>query len=89
VSDVKVKEHLLLLAEATGQQMRHWLARSRTILRRHRPLVCLGRHDCLLATALGELGISKPDKRIDVLAKWSFDLRLSLQPNLTTRLGLA
>ena len=76
VSDAKVGEHLLLLAEAIEHQLRTWLARSRTILRRYRPLVCLGRRDRLLATALEKLGVDAPDQRLDVVAKWSFDLRL-------------
>jgi hypothetical protein len=43
---------------------------------------CLsGRYDCLLGTALEELGISKPDKRVDVVAKWSFDLGLIASAN--------
>jgi len=75
-SDARVGEHLLLLAEAIEHQMGRWLARSRTILRRYRPLVCLGSRDRLLATALLELGIEEPDPRIDVVAKWLFDLRL-------------
>ncbi len=45
-------------------------------LRHHRPLICLGGRDRLLATALKELGVGRPDRRLDVLAKWSFDFRL-------------
>ena len=90
VSEAKVAEHLLLLAEAIEHQLRNWLARSRMILRRYRPLVCLGSRDRLLATALQELGIKSPDKRLDVVAKWSFDLRpiASTDPDDVPWLGL-
>lgn len=90
VSDAAVREHLLLLAEAIEHQLRSWLSRSRTILRRYRPLVCLGSRDRLLATALRELGIDEPDPRLDVVAKWSFDLRLiaSVNPDEAPWLGL-
>lgn len=90
VSEALVGEHLLLLAEAIEHQLRAWFSRSRTILRRYRPLVCLGSRDRLLATALEELGVKKPDPRLDVVAKWSFDLRLisSLEPDEPPWLGL-
>ena len=76
VSDANVAENLLLLAEALNVQLRRWLARSRRILRKSRPLVALGRRDWLLAKALSELNITNPDYRLDVCAKWSFDFRL-------------
>ena len=76
VSEAKVTEHLLLLAEAISHQLCAWLSRSRTILRRFRPLICLGKRDRLLTNALQALGINSPDERLDVVAKWSFDLRL-------------
>jgi hypothetical protein len=90
LSDAAVSEHLLLLAEAIEHQLRHWLSCSRTILRRYRPLVCLGSRDRLLATALKELGVQAPDPRLDVVAKWSFDLRLiaSMDPDEPPWLGL-
>lgn len=90
VSEAAVSDHLLLIAEAIEHQLRHWFSRSRTILRRYRPLVCLGGRDRLLATALQELGIDNPDPRLDVVAKWSFDLRLiaSVSPDEAPWLGL-
>ena len=47
VEDVAVDEHLLLLAEAIEHQLRHWFSRSRKILRRSNPLICLGSRDRL------------------------------------------
>ena len=90
VAEARVSENLLLLAEAIQHQLRRWLSRDRTILRRYRPLICLGRRDRLLANALQERGIETPDQRLDVLAKWSFDLRLvaSSNPEQPPRLGL-
>ncbi len=90
ISEARVGENLLLLAEAIEHQMRDWLARSRIILRRYRPLVCLGSHDRLLSTALREFGIANPDQRVDVVAKWSFDLRLmaSVEPENPPWVGL-
>lgn len=90
VSNANVAEHLLLLAEAIEHRLRDWFARSRTILRRYRPLVCLGARDHLLVTALRDLGVADPDKRIDVVAKWSFDLRLitPVEPDHEAWLGL-
>ena len=76
VEEVDVGEHLLLLAEAIGNQLRHWVSGKRKILRRFRPLVCLGKHDRLLKKALRDVGVQSSDGRLDVLAKWSFDLRL-------------
>lgn len=89
-SEAAVREHLLLLAEATEHQLRYWFSRSRTILRRYRPLVCLGSRDRLLAIALEELGVKEPDPRLDVVAKWSFDLRLiaPVDPDEPPWLGL-
>ena len=90
VSDARVAEHLLLLAQAIEHRLCDWLSRSRTILRRYRPLVCLGSRDRLLSIALEELGINAPDKRLDVVSKWSFDLRLiaSTNPDDLPWLGL-
>ena len=76
VEEIAVGEHLLLLAEAIGHQLRHWVSGRRKILRRFHPLVCLGSHDRLLTTALREMGVPSPDTRLDVVAKWSFDLRM-------------
>lgn len=76
VEEARVAENLLLLAEAIQHKLRRWLSQNRTILRRYRPLICLGGRDRLLATALQELGVASPDRRLDVLAKWSFDFRL-------------
>ncbi len=90
LEEVVVGEHLLLLAEAIGHQLWHWLSGRRKILRRFRPLVCLGSHDRLLTTALREMGVQSPDTRLDVVAKWSFDLRLlsSADPDEPPYLGL-
>jgi hypothetical protein len=90
ISDAPVGENLLLLAEAAQHQLRRWLSQSRTILRRHRPLVCLGRRDRLLVTALEEAGVRAPDQRLDILAKWSFEFRLIAPANPDQRpwLGL-
>ena len=76
IKEVVVGEHLLLMAEAIGHQFWHWLSGSRRILRRFHPLICLGSRDRLLTKALRETGIQSPDTRLDVVAKWSFDLRL-------------
>lgn len=76
VAEVPGHEHLLLLAEAIEHQLRAWLARGRKILRRFHPLICLGGRDCLLAKALREAGVQSPDKRLDVVAKWSFEVRM-------------
>jgi hypothetical protein len=76
IEEARVGENLLLLAVAIEHKLRQWLLGTRKILRRFRPLICLGRRDRLLATALRDVGIQKPDTRIDVVAKWSFDLRL-------------
>jgi hypothetical protein len=90
IDEVAVGEHLLLLAEAIGHQLWHWLSGSRKILRRFHPLICLGSRDRLLTTALREVGIQSPDTRLDVVAKWSFDLRIlaSGDPDEAPFLGL-
>ena len=75
IEDVPIEHHLLLIAEAIEQQLRRWLSRSRKILRRSRPLVCLGHRDRLLTRALRDNSVAVPDERVDVLAKWSFELR--------------
>jgi hypothetical protein len=82
IEEARVGENLLLLAEAIGHQLRQWLLGTRKILRRPRPLICLGRRDRLLATALRKAGIQNPSTRIDVVAKWSFELRLLTSANL-------
>ena len=76
IEDVAVGKHLLLLAGAINHQLHYWLSGSRKILRHVHPLICLGNHDRLLTKALRESGVQSPDKRVDVVAKWSFDLRL-------------
>ena len=90
VEQVLVSENLLLLAEAIGNQLRNWLSGSRKILRRFHPLICLGTRDRLLSKALREVGVQSPDTRFDVVAKWSFDLRLlsSADPEEPPSLGL-
>ena len=90
IDEVAVREHLLLLAEAIGHQLRHWLSGSRKILRPFHPLICLGSRDRLLTKALREVGLQSPDTRLDVVAKWSFDLRLlaSGDPDEPPLLGL-
>ena len=90
VEEVAVGEHLLLLAEAIGHRLWHWLSGSRKILRRYHPLICLGSRDRLLTKALREMGVQSPDRRLDVVAKWSFDLRLlsSADPDEPPSLGL-
>ena len=90
IDEVTVGGHLLLLAEAIGCQLRHWVSGRRTILRRFRPLVCLGSRDRLLTRALRELGMRAPDTRLDVVAKWSFDVRMlsSADPDERPYLGL-
>lgn len=76
IDEVPVNGHLLLLATATEHALRRWFAGARRILRPFRPIVCLGERDHLLTTALREGGVPSPDPRLDVVAKWSFDLRL-------------
>jgi hypothetical protein len=90
IKEARAGENLLLLAVAIEHKLRQWLLGTRKILRRFRPLICLGDRDRLLATALREAGIQKPDTRIDVVAKWSFDLRLltSADPEQPPWLGL-
>ena len=88
--EVTVGEHLLLFAGAIEQQLRCWFSAKRKILRPFRPLVCLGSRDRLLTKALQQTGVESPDTRIDVVAKWSFDLRLltSADPDGRPSLGL-
>lgn len=90
IEEVEVGQHLLLLAVAIEHQLRGWLAGSRKILRRFRPLICLGEHDRLLSKALKEASVRVPDPRLDVVAKWSFELRLlaSADPDAPPSLGL-
>lgn len=90
IEKVPVSEHLLLLAEAITHQLRQWFSGNRKILRPFHPLVCLGSRDRLLVTALKEAGMPSPDNRLDVVAKWSFDLRLlsSAAPDGRPTLGL-
>ena len=76
IEEVAVGKHLLLLAVAINHQLHHWLSGNRKILRHFHPLICLGDRDRLLTEALRESGVQSPDKRLDVVAKWSFDLRL-------------
>ena len=90
IKEARVGENLLLLAMAIEHKLWQWLLRTRKILRRFQPLICLGDRDRLLTIALRDVGIEKPDKRIDVVAKWSFDLRLltSADPDQPPWLGL-
>lgn len=90
IEEVPIAAHLLLLAEAISHQLRQWFSGNRKILRPFHPLVCLGSRDRLLANALRQSGVQSPDGRLDVVAKWSFDLRLlsSADPELHLSLGL-
>lgn len=90
VAEVAVGEHLLLFAIAIEQQLRDWFSGSRKILRPFRPLVCLGKRDKLLTQALQKAQVRSPDERLEVVAKWSFDLRLlaSPDPDAPPSLGL-
>ena len=90
IEEVAVGKHLLLLAVAINHQLHHWLSGNRKILRHFHPLICLGDRDRLLTKALRESGVQSPDKRLDVVAKWSFDLRLlaSGGPDRQPSLGL-
>lgn len=90
IEEATVGEHLLLLAEAIEHQLHRWLSGSRKILRAFHPLICLGSRDRLLGKALREAGAQTPDERLDVVAKWSFDLRLlaSADPEGRPSLGL-
>ena len=81
VEEVVVGEHLLLMAEAIGKQLRHWVSGRRKILRKFHPLVCLGRRDRLLTKAARHVGVQSPDPRLEVGAKWSFDLRMLYSPD--------
>ena len=76
VGEVPTDDHLLLLAVAIEHALRRWFSGARRILKPFRPLVCLGDRDRLLAKALRNSGVDAPDPRLDVVAKWSFDLRL-------------
>ena len=76
IAEVQTAQNLLLLAEGIQHQLRKWFSRSRTVLRPSRPLVCLGSRDRLLSLALSELDVRDVDPRLDVVAKWSFDIRL-------------
>ena len=62
----------------------------RRILRPFRPLICLGARDRLLTQALRRYGVTSSDDRLDVFAKWSFDLRMlaSADPDGHPSLGL-
>ena len=90
IEQVPVGEHLLLFAGAIEQQLRRWLSGNRKILRPFRPLICLGNRDRLLTQALLKMGVKSPDRRLDVVAKWSFDLRVlgSADPDGRPSLGL-
>lgn len=90
IEEVPVLEYLFLMAEAITHQLRQWLSGNRKILRPFHPLVCLGNRDRLLATALRGAGMPLSDYRLDVVAKWSFDLRLlsSAAPEGLPTLGL-
>ncbi|MEX2487991.1 MAG: hypothetical protein WD356_00530 [Pseudomonadales bacterium] len=90
IEEVPVAGHLLLLAEAISHQLRQWFSGNRKILKPFHPLICLGSRDRLLANALRQAGVPSPDGRLDVVAKWSFDLRLlsSAHPELRPSLGL-
>ena len=89
-NEVAVGQHLWLFAGAIEQQLRSWFSNKRKILRPFQPLVCLGSRDRLLTRALQKKGVESPDKRLDVVAKWSFDLRLltSADPDERPSLGL-
>ncbi|MCY4558686.1 MAG: Piwi domain-containing protein [Chloroflexi bacterium] len=76
IEEVLVGEHLLLLGVAIEQQLRRWFSGNRKILKRFHPLICLGGRDRLLGQALRHAGVNQTDRRLDVVAKWSFDLRL-------------
>ena len=76
IDDVPVNGHLLLFAVAIEHALRRWFSGVRRILKPFRPIVCLGDRDHLLTTALKHSGVPSPDSRLDVVAKWSFDLRL-------------
>ena len=90
VEEVAVGEHLLLFAGAIEHQLRRWFAGHRRILRPFRPLICLGARDRLLTQALRRYGVTSSDDRLDVFAKWSFDLRMlaSADPDGHPSLGL-
>ena len=90
IEEVAVSKHLLLLAEAIEHRLRQWLFGSRKVLRRFHPLICLGRRDRLLTEALRTVGVQSPDTRLDVVAKWSFNLRFlsSANPDRPPHLGL-
>ena len=90
IVEVPVAEHLLLLAEAIFHQLRQWFSGNRRILRPFHPLICFGSRDRLLANALQQARVQSPDGRLDVVAKWSFDLRLlsSADPESRPSLGL-
>jgi hypothetical protein len=90
IEEARVGDNLLLLAEAIQHKLQQWLFGNRRILRCFRPLICLGNRDRLLATALRDVGIQKPNTRIDVVAKWSFEVRLltSADPEQSPWLGL-
>ena len=90
VEEVAVGEHLLLFAGAIEHQLRRWFVGHRRILRPFRPLICLGARDRLLTQALRRYGVTSSDDRLDVFAKWSFDLRMlaSADPDGHPSLGL-
>ena len=72
----------MLFALAIEQQLRRWFSDKRKIVRPFRPLICLGSRDRLLTRALQDMGVKSPDTRLDVVAKWSFDLRLLASADL-------
>ena len=76
IDNVPLDDHLLLLAIAIEHALRRWFSGARRILKPFRPIICLGDRDHLLITALKDSGVRSPDSRLDVVAKWSFDLRL-------------
>ena len=89
-AEVTVGRNFLLFAGAIQEQLRRWFMGNRKILNPFRPLICLGKHDRLLTQALQKTGVNFLDTRLDVVAKWSFDLRLlvSADPDGHPWLGL-
>ena len=72
----------MLFAVAIEQQLRRWFSGNRKIVRQFRPLICLGNRERLLTQALRKMGMKSPDGRLDIVTKWSFDLRLLASADL-------
>ncbi len=78
---LETRHHLALLGKAVNHALRAWLAPRRTILRRTRPLQCIGhRKAALLTAAIRDRRLTETTG-LDVLVRHSFDPRVMGAPH--------